>query len=180
MNRHVVIAGNIGIGKTSLIQALLNRRPDLFMVVEEPVSKWINSGFLDAFYRNKYRYSIAFQTYVLISRANAYKQCISSRIKKPFVLFDSHFLLDRDIFVKTLVNEWTMSEKDMQLYDAFKAEISEMMPSIDIINYFFLLEGSSESRIRERGRKEEQNINPDYLRQLNNNYEMVFNNLSST
>lgn len=192
--KHVVIAGLIGIGKTTLTQALADNFPSEFLLVSEPVEEWQKSGYLDAFYKDPERYALSFQQFAFLMRVKQFekvkKQAEKSAVMRciPRFVFDSHFVMD-PAFVTTLKDEGKVTKNDCLLYDHHKKHANLLAPDIERIDYFFLLDsgkGIQETvdlameRIIERSRNEEVGIEREYLLNLQRNFDHVYETLPRT
>jgi deoxyadenosine/deoxycytidine kinase len=180
MPKHIIIAGCIGIGKTALTEALVEKYPQLFALIEEPVQKWVDSKFLEAFYGDEKHFALSFQQFAFITRLGEYVRVVNENPNMKFLVFDSHFSLDRGTFVQTLFEEGKLSQQEVNFYEAHQQVAAEIAPGINVIDYFFLLDGNvdlSMERIRERSRTEEVGIPKDYLERLQTNYARMFGEL---
>jgi deoxyadenosine/deoxycytidine kinase len=192
--KHVVVAGLIGIGKTTLTQALVDTYPSEFLRVTEPVDEWQKSGYLDAFYKDSERYALSFQQFAFLTRIKQFekikRQAEKSAVMRciPRFVFDSHFVMD-PAFVTTLKDEGKITSGDCLLYDHHKKHANLLVPEIERIDYFFFLDSGSGiqktvdlsmDRIKERSRGEEVGIERDYLLKLQTNFEHVYETLPKT
>ena len=71
--RIISLDGNIGVGKTTLIEHIRKRFPDI-VIVPEPVDMWTQlkdekgRNLLELFYKDKQRWSFSFQQAAMLSR----------------------------------------------------------------------------------------------------------------
>jgi deoxyguanosine kinase len=89
--RFVTIEGNIGSGKSTLINLIRQKYPE-YLILDEPVSSWMDlkdnqkKNLLELFYEDKFRWSYTFQNAAFITRyvsaLQAIQKCNSSFINK--------------------------------------------------------------------------------------------------
>lgn len=71
-----LIEGNIGAGKSTFVDQLKQLGLPGVNVIQEPVDVWMNyngHNFLQHFYEDQSKWTFAFQTLVLNTAANAYR-----------------------------------------------------------------------------------------------------------
>ena len=159
----ICIEGVIGVGKTTLTQALssaLGARGVLEMVEENP--------FLEGFYRDRRRYAFQTQLFFLLSR---YRQMLALRQRDLFqssVISDYLFQKDR-IFASL-----NLSDDELTLYDQILPLLERDLPRPDKVVYLRADLPVLLKRIEKRGRAFERNIDPEYLRGLDEAYTHFF------
>lgn len=155
----VAIAGNIGIGKSTLTGILAEAfgwKPFYEAVDENP--------FLADFYADMRRWSFHSQVFFLSRRLQHHRQLVDH---PGSVVQDRSVYEDAEIFARNLADQGQMSPRDWQAYRDLYDGIRAFLPAPDLLVY---LKGSVEtllSRIRLRGRDFERDISPDYLHRLN-------------
>jgi deoxyadenosine/deoxycytidine kinase len=162
-NFYIAIEGVIGVGKTTLTQALsatTGARPILEPVEENP--------FLEAFYKDRRRFAFQTQLFFLLSR---YRQMMALRQRDLFqnaVVCDYLFQKDR-IFAGI-----NLSDEEMVLYDQILPLLERDLPRPDKVVYLRADLPVILKRIERRGRSFERSIDPDYLRVLDEAYTQFF------
>lgn len=163
MKRFITIAGNIGAGKSSLVEKLsqqLDWKP-----FYEPVT---NNPYLSDFYQDMPAWGFHSQTFFLTHRLRVYHnlaECPSS------VILDRSLYEDAEIFARNLYLNGNMSPRDYETYEALYQSLLCFLPTPDLIIYLRASVSTLQQRIHHRGRDYESSIDPAYLAQLNQAYE---------
>jgi len=160
---HIVIAGNIGAGKTSLTELLAKHykwHPH-FEEVE-------NNPYLDDFYRDMKRWSFNLQIFFLRKR---FQQIIKIQKTKETVIQDRSIYEDAYIFAPNLYEMNLMSSRDFENYKELFELISSLIPAPDLLIYLRASVSTLVKQIERRGRIYERNISIEYLKKLNEKYE---------
>ncbi|MCA9733665.1 MAG: deoxynucleoside kinase [Deferribacteres bacterium] len=166
-----VIAGNIGVGKTTFTRYLCSRlqwHPFYENFQENP--------YLKSFYTDMHRWAFHSQVFFLKERLKNLEQI--SQIKMPCVQ-DRSIYEDAEIFARNLYERQMMSERDYNVYHDLYSRISSFLPQPDLLIYLRASTWTLISRIRKRGREFEQDIDVEYLMQLNTLYEKWVKNFSA-
>ncbi len=165
--RFIVIAGNIGSGKTTLTE-LLSRRygwePHFEVHRENP--------YLSDFYGDMNRWSLQLQVYFLSKRFQAHQKILSSQSS---AIQDRSVYEDAFIFARTLHESGKMDRRDFENYLELFNTMTQFLTPPDLIVYIKRSVSFLKSRIRERGIEYEQNIPEDYLKQLDLCYDEWIN-----
>jgi len=162
-NYLVGIAGNIGVGKTTLTRNLaerLNWKPYYESVIDNP--------YLDDFYQDMRRWSFNLQIYFLAHRFRSQKEIAESGY--PAVQ-DRTIYEDVEIFARSLYEQGYMNERDYRTYRDLFADMVYFLPKPDLIIYLKASVKTLMARIKQRGRDFEHSISPDYIEYLNRAYE---------
>lgn len=157
------IAGNIGVGKTTLTKRLSERlkwKPFYESVIDNP--------FLDDFYNDMRRWSFNLQIYFLSHRFRSLKEIYQSGYP---AIQDRTIYEDVEIFARSLYEQGYISERDYRTYRELFDNMISFLPKSDIIIYLKASVKTLMSRIGTRGRDFEKAIAPDYLEYLNLAYE---------
>jgi deoxyadenosine/deoxycytidine kinase len=159
----VVVAGNIGSGKTTLTKKLSERlgwKPHFESVSDNP--------YLSDFYKDMSRWSFPLQVYFLTHRFNTHKQIESSPASS---VQDRSIYEDANIFARALYEQGNLDSRDYENYRTlFESMIQYLSPPTLMI---FLKRSvpKLQERIKQRGRDYEQAIPVDYLTSLNHYYD---------
>ncbi len=162
-NYLVAIAGNIGVGKTTLtrnLSEILNWKAYYESVIDNP--------YLDNFYQNMKLWSFNLQIYFLAHRFRSQKEIAESEIPS---IQDRTIYEDVEIFARSLYEQGYMSERDHQTYRDLFQDMVYFLPKPDLIIYMKASVSTLLTRIKLRGRDFEKSISPDYIEYLNRGYE---------
>jgi deoxyadenosine/deoxycytidine kinase len=163
MKRFVAIAGNIGVGKSTLTE-LLSAELDW-----EPFFEAVNDNpYLSDFYEDMERWSFHSQIYFLSRRLRHHWQLLQ---RANSVVQDRTVYEDAEIFAHNLYQQGSMDERDYQSYCELYDVVTTVLPPPDLIVYLRASVPTLKERIRRRGRSYEQKISTVYLEQLNELYE---------
>lgn len=167
MSTIVSIEGNIGSGKSTLIQKLReynSNGPILFL--DEPVKEWMDiqdehgEDILSKFYQDQQTFSFPFQMMAYISRLNKLKNAMKSN--QNVIFTERSLTTDKHVFAKMLYDDGKMNTFEYQIYnkwfDAFNKETE-----ISHIVYVNTDPKVCHERIEKRSRKGENNISQEYL-----------------
>lgn len=162
-NYIVGIAGNIGVGKTTVAERIAKKLN--WRVYYESV---INNPYLDDFYKDMKRWSFNLQIYFLSHRFRTLKTI--AELKESSVQ-DRTIYEDVEIFAKSLYEQGYMTERDYKTYRDLFYDMVPYIPAPDIIIYLTASPEVLLERIRKRGRGFEKTISKEYIYYLNNSYE---------
>ncbi len=163
MKWFVAVAGNIGVGKSTLVQLLseqLSWEPFFEPEAENP--------YLADFYRDMRTWSFRSQIFFLTRRLRAHRNIVEHPTS---VLQDRSVYEDAEIFAHNLYLEGQMTERDYQTYRELYLVLTEFLPPPDLVVYLRASVGTLQHRIQNRGRDYELGIQPAYLNRLNDLYE---------
>lgn len=163
MKYFVAIAGNIGVGKSSLTSLLAERLgwEPFFEPVEE-------NPYLVDFYKDMRSWSFQSQMFFLSSRLRHHKAALE---RTGSSILDRSIYEDASIFAKTLYREEFLSERDWRLYNQFYEVLSALLPPPNLVIYLQASVPTLLRRIALRGRDFEREIDAGYLSRLNERYE---------
>jgi len=160
---HIAIAGNIGVGKTTLTKLLVkyyNWKPHFESVDENP--------YLDDFYGEMERWSFNLQVYFLNSR---FRQILDLRESGESVIQDRTIYEDAHIFAPNLHAMGLMTNRDFNNYLSLFELMEKLVTPPDLLIYLRADISTLVSQIHKRGRNYESSISIDYLSRLNERYE---------
>ena len=170
-NPHIGIAGNIGAGKTTLTEKLTNKfnwKPVYESVVDNP--------YLKDFYNDMSKWSFNLQIYFLNNRFQ--NQIKLSKINEGFVQ-DRTIYEDKEIFAKNLRDLRLMSKRDWETYVNLFDNMVQFIRKPDLIIYLKATTDTLLSRIQNRDRNFEKNIDPEYIHSLNIYYDKWISSLNN-
>ncbi|MBU0690589.1 deoxynucleoside kinase [bacterium] len=159
----VAVAGNIGVGKTTLSQELARQLK--WHCYLEPV---IDNPYLEDFYANMDRWSFHLQVYFLSKRFESQREI---EVKGYSCVQDRTIYEDVEIFARTLHNRGHLIGRDWDNYRSLFAAMTSYLKKPDLIIYLRCDVETLIRRIQSRGRSWETKIDPDYLSELNKAYE---------
>ena len=163
MKRFVAIAGNIGVGKSTLT-ALLSERLNW-----EPFFEAVNDNpYLADFYEDMQRWSFHSQIYFLSHRLRHHWQLLK---RANSVVQDRTVYEDAEIFARNLYRQGLMTERNYHSYHELYEVVTTVLSPPDLVVYLRASVPTLQKRIRSRGRHYEQNISTVYLEQLNELYQ---------
>ncbi len=164
MNKQfITIAGNIGVGKSTLVTLLAKRlgwSPVFEAVAENP--------YLADFYGDMPRWSFQSQVFFLAKRLQQHHTLVS---QNNSVIQDRSVYEDAEIFARNLYRQGSMIERDWHCYYDLYQTLAMMLPPPHLMVYLQASVPTLRRRIQQRGRVYEQNIADGYLGQLNELYE---------
>ncbi|MCU0382343.1 MAG: deoxynucleoside kinase [Chitinophagaceae bacterium] len=161
MNYHfITIEGNIGAGKTTLAH-LLSRHFNARLILEE----FADNPFLSKFYENPAQYAFPLELFFMAER---YKQ------QKDFLhqkdLFQTLTISDY-LFTKCLLfAKVNLPDDEFRLYQRLFEIIHQQMIQPDLLIYLHAPVNKLKENIRKRNRSYEQNIQDEYLFNIQQTY----------
>jgi deoxyadenosine/deoxycytidine kinase len=163
MKRFIAVAGNIGVGKSTLVRLLSQRLG--WKAFFEPVTE---NPYLADFYSDMRRWAFHSQIFFLIQRLRAHRQLA---LYPSSVLQDRTVYEDAEVFARNLYLQGFIQQRDYDTYNELYQVLCESLPAPDLLIYLRAPVKVLYDRILQRGRDYERRIDPDYLRQLNTLYE---------
>jgi len=170
MKKYVAIAGNIGVGKSTLVTMLCERLG--WQPFYEPVTE---NPYLVDFYRDMRTWSFHSQIFFLTRRLHAHRQLLDHPTS---VIQDRCVYEDAEVFACNLYDQGLMDQRDYHSYRELYEVLTEFLPPPDLVVYLRASEHTLLHRISLRGRDYERQISPEYLSQLNLLYETWINNFN--
>lgn len=161
--RTIAIAGNIGAGKTSLVEFLTstyNITPFYEPNDENP--------YLEDFYQDMKRWAFHSQLYFLSNKFRIHQQVDKTQ---GVVVQDRTIFEDVEIFATALYQMKQISNRDWKTYQDFYHSIIASIQPPDLMIYLKCSIRTIRKRIKIRGRAMEQAIPLSYLRRLDKLYE---------
>ncbi len=162
-NYLVLIAGNIGAGKTSLAERLGVRLG--WKIAYESVA---DNPYLPDFYADMRTWSFHLQVFFLGHRAEQHRRMA---VHPSSVVIDRSIYEDAHIFARALHEAGNMAERDYLAYRRLYDFVVAALPRPDLLIYVQAGVPTLLERIHRRGREMEKGISPDYLELLERFYE---------
>ncbi|MCL4470472.1 MAG: deoxynucleoside kinase [Gammaproteobacteria bacterium] len=161
--RYVVIAGPIGVGKTSLARRLSERFQSALML-ENPDA----NPFLPRFYQDAARYALPTQLSFLLQRASQIQALKRMGASGRAAVAD--FMLDKDqLFAKL-----NLSEEEYRLYQQIYDSLQQQTPRPDLVIYLQVPPEVLAERVRRRGVEYESTVTVEYLTRVADSYSEHF------
>ena len=162
MKKFIVVAGNIGVGKSTLVELLADRLD--WQPFYEPVGE---NPYLADFYQDMKAFSFQSQVFFLTRRLHAHRQLIDHPTS---AIQDRSVYEDAEIFAYNLFLQGNMAQRDYETYKDLYQVLSLFLPPPDLVIYLRARVDTLMSRIEQRGRDYERQIQSTYLDQLNQLY----------
>lgn len=163
MRKFIAIAGNIGVGKSTLVSMLCERLES--QPFFEPVA---DNPYLADFYADMAAWSFHSQVFFLTRRLQAHYELARN---PGSVVQDRSVYEDAEIFAQNLFRQGYFKPRDYQTYRDLYETAVQLLPPPDLLIYLRASVPTLLSRISRRGRDYERSIAPDYLQGLNDLYE---------
>lgn len=161
--RFILVAGNIGVGKTSLTERLGGRLG--WVTGFESV---VDNPYLAEFYGDMRQWSFHLQVFFLGHRA---QQHLALAAQPQSAIADRSIYEDAHIFARVLHHMGNLNERDYQAYRNVYELIVSNLPRPDLLLYLTAPVPMLLERIRRRARPIEAGISADYLSLLDSFYE---------
>lgn len=159
MKKFIAVAGNIGVGKSTLVTLLCERlgwEPFYEAVAENP--------YLADFYHDMSLWSFHSQIFFLSNRLRSHRQLMDS---PGSVIQDRSVYEDAEVFARNLHVQGHLGVRDYATYRQLYEVLTEFLPPPDLVIYLRATTATLTRRIARRGRDYERTIAPEYLAQLN-------------
>jgi len=170
MKKFIAIAGNMGVGKSTLT-ALLSEK-----LGWEPFYEAVDDNpYLADFYKDMQKWAFHSQVFFLSRRLRHHHQLLN---RPNSVIQDRTVYEDAEIFAENLYRQEHMGERDYRSYRELYEVLTMFLPPPDLVVYLQASVPTLKRRIAIRGRDFEQDIPADYLERLNELYEEWANNFT--
>jgi len=173
-NKHirlVSLEGNIGAGKSTLMQTLqeIYQEDKRFIFIVEPVDQWEmikdkkGKNMIKKYYENPTKYAFAFQIMAFQSRLQLLKETIASACPEvTTIVMERSLDADYHIFAKMLFEEGLMEDVEFQIYCNMALDILKKY-SVDGIIWLDTDYEECFKRVEKRSRHGENKISLCYL-----------------
>lgn len=161
--QHVTIAGNIGVGKSTLVGILAEEfgwQPYYELVADHP--------YLEDYYKDRERWGFHSQIWFLSQR---YDQQLEIADTPVSVCQDRSIYEDYEVFVKGLLEQGIFSHRDFRTYRRLFQALTHSITPPTLLVYLQASVPTLMQRINGRDRPSERGIPQAYLEQLNRRYD---------
>ena len=168
MNKFIAVAGNIGVGKSTLVTLVSQRlgwEPFFEPVTENP--------YLADFYQAMTTWGFHSQIFFLTHRLRIHQDLLR---QSGSVIQDRSIYEDAEVFARNLFMQGHLSERDYHTYHTLYQTLAGFLPPPDLVIYLRASVPTLLQRIARRDRDYERTIAPGYLAQLNDLYETWISN----
>jgi deoxyadenosine/deoxycytidine kinase len=163
VKRSIAIAGNMGSGKSTLVDFL--SRTYGVTPFYEPNDE---NPYLADFYKDMKGWAFQSQLYFLSNKFRLHQELDKH---SGVVALDRTIFEDAEIFATALFQMRKISKRDWQTYQGFYGAILDAIQPPDLMIYLRCSMRTLRQRIRLRGRKMEQDVPLPYLKRLDRLYE---------
>jgi deoxyadenosine/deoxycytidine kinase len=168
IKKFVAIAGNIGVGKSTLVEMLCHKLSwDPFF---EPEA---HNPYLADFYRDMHAWAFHSQIFFLTHRLRAHRQLLNH---PGSAVQDRSVYEDAEIFAHNLFLQGYINPRDYETYRELYHVLTEFLPPPDLVIYLRASVPTLLNRIQHRNREYERTITGEYLEGLNILYEAWISN----
>ncbi len=168
MKKFVAVAGNIGVGKSTLVGMLCEHLG--WEPFYEPVA---DNPYLADFYRDMDAWSFHSQIFFLTRRLRSHHDL---SLHSSSVIQDRSVYEDAEIFAQNLFLQGHIQPRDYETYRELYETAIQFLPPPDLVIYLRASVPTLMNRISNRGRDYERTISPEYLQSLNDLYETWIDN----
>ena len=167
--KQIVISldGNIGSGKSTLINILKKNVDKSIQIVEEPVQLWQTicnenkENILDLFYKNNTRWAYTFQNLAFITRTFVLSKAKQQNV--DVIILERSTETDKHVFAKCLYDTGKMSKMEYDLYNICYNKFSY---NIDGYVYLRTNPDNCMERIHKRNRSCENKMEKTYIESM--------------
>ena len=170
MKKYIAVAGNIGVGKSTLVAGLSDRLG--WQPFYEPEGE---NPYLADFYQDMHTWAFHSQIFFLTRRLRMHRQLLDHPTS---AIQDRSVYEDAEIFARNLYRQGQINERDYGSYRDLYQVLVDFLPPPDLVVYLRASVNTLLERIQSRGRVYERTISADYLDSLNQLYEDWIANFS--
>jgi len=168
-HKHIAIEGPIGVGKTTLAQAMADRlgAATFFERIDD-------NPFIELYYDDPERHALSVQLSFLFSRLKQWQELHQQELFHQGMISDYIFAKDR------LFATVTLSDAEFSLYDKVTRAVAVDLPRPDLVVYLQSDPDVIMKRIKKRGRRFENGLSHAYLRRVIAAYDHFFFHYNET
>jgi len=164
MVKYIAVAGNMGSGKSTLVEFLCRRYPSIRPFYERNEE----NPYLADFYADMGRWAFHSQLYFLSLKFRVHQELDAC---PQTVIQDRTIYEDAEIFAENLHRKGYLAGRDYEAYRRLYATILRSINPPDLLIYLRSGLRTIRKRIRRRGRAYEEGIDSGYLKDLNRLYD---------
>lgn len=163
MIKYIAVAGNMGSGKSSLVDFLCRRYPDIRPFYERNEE----NPYLADFYQDMSTWAFHSQVYFLTLKFRVHQELDACT---QTVIQDRTIYEDAEIFAENLYRRGLLAPRDYRAYRLLYETVTSSLNPPDLLIYLKSNLRTIRKRIRLRGRTYEEGIDATYLKALNRLY----------
>lgn len=156
----ITIEGNIGAGKTTLAH-LLSKHYNARLILEQ----FADNPFLPKFYEKPEQYAFPLELFFMAERFKQLKELLQQKDMFQSLTISDYLFTKCLLFAKV-----TLPEDEFRLYQRLFEIIHQQLIQPDILIYLHAPVSKLQSNIKKRNREYEQNIQDDYLFNIQETY----------
>lgn len=164
MPDYIAIAGNMGAGKSSLVDFLCKKFGHTPFFEPNDLNPY-----LDDFYKNMEGFAFQSQMFFLVQKFKIHQEMAADRGGAVLVQ-DRTIFEDAEIFCTNLFRTKKMAKRDYETYMAMYHTILNAIPRPKVLIYLHCSVRTLTQRIARRGRASEKSIPVEYIKQLDKLY----------
>ena len=169
---HIVIAGNIGSGKTTLTRMLAHHYG-----WEARMESVVNNPYLSDYYQDMKRWALNLEVFFLKER---FRDILAIEQSKKTIIQDRSIFEGVYIFAANNHDMGNMSDRDFDTYMGLFKSMMMVINQPDLLIYLRATVDHLVDNVHKRGRGYEQNMRLDYLSNLNERYDKFVNSYKGT
>lgn len=170
MVRIISLEGNIGAGKTTILNELTNNDNEKKIVyMREPVDLWEKikdkegETILSKFYKDPNKYAFSFQIMAFTTRLSLLSETIRNNPQAQVILCERSLEADNNIFAKLLYEDGVLDEVTYKIYMEYFQNSIKAEYKLSGIIYINTKSDVCFERINQRNREGESKITKEYL-----------------
>lgn len=161
--QHIAIEGPIGVGKTTLAQAMADR-----LGAATVLERTDDNPFIEYFYQDPERHALSVQLSFLFSRLKQWQGIHQQELFSTGIVSDYLFAKDR------LFATITLSDEELALYEQVARLVSVDIPKPDLVIYLQADVDALVERVGRRNREMESSMTQEYIRTVAAAYDRFF------
>ena len=163
MKRYITVAGNIGVGKSTLVRLLCERLGCTPFFEPEAANPYLAD-----FYQDMAAWGFHSQIFFLATRLQIHRAILRC---PDSVIQDRSVYEDAEVFAANLRRRAGINARDYETYRALYQGVAEFLPPPDLVIYLKASPETLLTRIAQRNRDYERDMRRDYLEDLNQLYQ---------